>query len=180
MAIICSNCQNYSYSAYKTLCTLFVSHAYFMAVILVSKRKSQNSIYALLTPNNSKMCNCCLLFLVTSHFIQPQKMCKGVAYGINLIENGGLFYKIQPKMCAQWWSLLGRSRCFHSFIQDLLEDVSFCSSWLDLGEEWGSQFLLVHTDYRRYFLVLMYTYHCTTFYLASLSSDLKTSALATC
>lgn len=54
MAIICSNCQNYSYSAYKTLCTLFVSNAYFMAVILVSKRKSQNSIYALLTPNNSK------------------------------------------------------------------------------------------------------------------------------
>lgn len=35
----------------------------------------------------------------------------------------------------QLWSLLGRSRCFHSFIQDLLEDVSFCSSsWLDLEE----------------------------------------------
>lgn len=64
-------------------------------------------------------------------------MCKGLAYGINLLENGGLFYKIQPKMCVQLWSLLGRSRCFHSFIQDLLEDVSFCSSWLDLGEEWG-------------------------------------------
>lgn len=69
MAIICSDCQNYSYSAYKTLCTLFVSNAYFMALILVFKRKSQNSIYALLTPNNSKMRNCCLLFRVTSHFI---------------------------------------------------------------------------------------------------------------
>lgn len=42
-------------------------------------------------------------------------------------------------MYVQWWSLLGRSRCFHSFIQDLQEDVSFCSSWLDLGEEWGEQ-----------------------------------------
>lgn len=73
---------------------------------------------------------------VTSHLKQPQKLCKAVAYGINLLENGGLFYKIQPEMCAQLWSLLGRSRCFHSFIQDLLEDVSFCSSWLDLGE-WG-------------------------------------------
>ena len=61
-------------------------------------------------------------------------MSKGVAYGINLLENGGLFYEIQPKMCVQLRSLLGRSRCFHSFIQDLLEDVSFCS-WLDLGEE---------------------------------------------
>lgn len=38
----------------------------------------------------------------------------------------------------QLWSLLGRSRCFHSFIQDLLEDVSFCSSsWLDLEEGEG-------------------------------------------
>lgn len=107
-------------------------------------------------------------------------MCKGVAYGINLLENGGLFYKIQPKMCVQWWSLLGRSRCFHSFIQDLLEDVSFCSSWLDLGEECGNKFLLVHTDYRMYFLVFKYTYHCTTVYLASPSSGLKTNALATC
>lgn len=27
-------------------------------------------------------------------------MCKRAAYGINLLENGGLFYKIQPKMCS--------------------------------------------------------------------------------
>lgn len=91
-------------------------------------------------------------------------MCKGVAYGINLLENGGLFYKIQSKMCVRLWSLLGRSRCFHSFIQDLLEDVSFCSSWPDLGEELGSKFLLVHTDYRMYFLVLPHLFHCTTSY----------------
>lgn len=71
---------------------------------------------------------------VTNLSFKPQKLCKAVAYGINLLENGGLFYKIQPEMCVQLWSLLGRSRCFHSFIQDLLEDVSFCSSWLDLGE----------------------------------------------
>lgn len=83
-------------------------------------------------------------------------------------------------MCVQLWSLLGRSRCFHSFIQDLLEDVSFCSSWLDLGEEWGSKFLPVHTDYRMWFLVLKYSSHRTTSYSGSLSSGLKTSAFATC
>lgn len=55
MAIIYSNCQNYSYSAYKTLCTLYVGNAYFMALVLVPKRKSQNSIYALLTLNHSKI-----------------------------------------------------------------------------------------------------------------------------
>lgn len=64
-------------------------------------------------------------------------------------------------MCVQLWSLLGRSRCFHSFIQDLLEDVSFCSSWLGLGEPWGRKFLLAHTDYRVYFLVRVHLLHCT-------------------
>lgn len=45
-------------------------------------------------------------------------------------------------------SLLGRSRCFHSFIQDLLEDVSFCSSsWLDL-EEGGGGVQIPHSAYR--------------------------------
>lgn len=154
----CSNCRNYSYSAHKTLCTQSVWNAYFMALILVPKRKSQNSIYTLLKLDHSKnICNCCLLFILLPLISYSSRKCARVAYGINLLENGGLFYKIQPKMCVQWWSLLGRSRCFHSFIQDLLEDVSFCSSWLDLGEEWGSKFLLVHTDYRMYFLVLMYT-----------------------
>lgn len=56
MAIICSNCQNYSYSAYKTLCTLFVSNAYFMAVILVSKRKSQNSNLCTVDAKQLKKC----------------------------------------------------------------------------------------------------------------------------
>lgn len=143
------------------------------------KENSKNPLQTQLKPKYLKIYGTAALFSVTSHFIQLQKMCKGVAYGINLLENGGLFYKIQPKTCVQLWSLLGQSRCFHSFIQDLLEDVSFCSSWLDLGEEWGSKFLLVHTDYRMYFLVLVYTSHCTTSYPAT-PSGLKTSTLVTC
>lgn len=63
MAIICSNCRNYSYSAHKTLCTQFIYNAYFMALILVPKRKSQNSIYALLTLNYSKISVTAAFFL---------------------------------------------------------------------------------------------------------------------
>lgn len=51
----CSNCRNYSYSAHKTLCTQSVWDAYFMALILVLKRKAQNPICALLKLNHSKM-----------------------------------------------------------------------------------------------------------------------------
>lgn len=51
----CSNCQNYYYSAHKTLCIQSLCSAYFLALILVPKRKSQNSIYALLKLNHSKI-----------------------------------------------------------------------------------------------------------------------------
>lgn len=125
---------------------------FFFFFALSSERKSPNSINEPLKRNHWKMSmTAASLSSVTSHLMQPQKLCKAAAYGINLLENGGLFYKIQPEMCVQLWSLLGRSRCFHSFIQDLLEDVSFCSSWLDLGEEWGGKFLPEHTDYRMCF-----------------------------
>lgn len=176
----CSNCQNFLNSAHKILCTQSTILIFFT---LFLKENPQAPINELLKRNHSKnACDCCRLLLsVTSQLTQPQKMCKGLAYGINLLENGGLFYKIQPKMCVQLWSLLGRSRCFHSFIRDLLEDVRFCSSWLDLGEEWGRKFLLVHTDHRMYFSVLLHLFHCTYILPRGLPSrDLKASALATC
>lgn len=155
-----------------------ICNAYFMP-LSPKKKIPKLNLCTVEAKSLKNLCNC-FLFILLFLISYSSRKCARVAYGINLLENGGLFYKIQSKMCVQLWSLLGRSRCFHSFIQDLLEDVSFCSSWLDLGEEWRSIFLPVHTDYRMYFLVLMYSSHCTTSYTGSTSSGQKTSTLATC
>lgn len=50
----CRNCSNYSYYAHKTLWTESFCSAYFMALILVLKRKSQNPTDILLKLNHSK------------------------------------------------------------------------------------------------------------------------------
>ena len=51
----CSTCSNYSYYAHKTLWTESFCSAYFMALILVLKRKSPNPMDVLLKRNHSKM-----------------------------------------------------------------------------------------------------------------------------